>query len=248
MPDKEKLNIHQKILKIADAAGVLRKTKEGFGYRYVPEEEIQAKVTANMQRLGVMLYCEITPGTLKVTPHTYEKLDKKTKQVVPVNEIIVSADTVYTWVNVDNPEDKLIIPWAFVGQMEDASMASGAGLTYFNRYFLMKTLQLATTEADPDNYRSKQKEAESYEDDKKKKEELEALNKAKTEVKNMGSELINAGISKETVMDIVGKHNNGNKNPSSITSVDICDAILKEFKDATQQSKTTKKTIKENKQ
>lgn len=78
-------------------------------------------------------------------------------------------------------------------------------------------------------------------------EELEALNKAKTEVKNRGSELINAGISKETVMEIVGKHNNGNKNPSSITSVDVCDAILKEFKEATQQ-KTTKKTTKENKQ
>ena len=44
MPDTEKLNIHQKILKIADAAGVLQKTKAGFNYRYVPEEEIQAKV------------------------------------------------------------------------------------------------------------------------------------------------------------------------------------------------------------
>lgn len=87
----------------------------------------------------------------------------------------------------------------------------------------------------------------SDEQKKAKAEELEALNKAKTEVKNMGSELINSGISKETVMEIVGKHNNGNKNPSSITSVDICDAILKEFKEVTQ-PKTTKKTTKENKQ
>lgn len=30
MPDTEKLNIHQKILKIADAAGVLQKTKSGY--------------------------------------------------------------------------------------------------------------------------------------------------------------------------------------------------------------------------
>lgn len=78
-------------------------------------------------------------------------------------------------------------------------------------------------------------------------EELEALNKAKTEVKNVGSELINAGISKETVMDIVGKHNNGNKNPSSIASIEVCEAILKEFKETTQ-TKTTKKVTKENKQ
>ena len=63
MPDTEKLNIHQKILKIADAAGVLQKTKAGFNYRYVPEEEIQAKVTACMQKYGVMLYPSIVPTT-----------------------------------------------------------------------------------------------------------------------------------------------------------------------------------------
>lgn len=258
MPDKEKLNIHQKILKIADAAGVLQKTKSGFNYKYVPEEEIQAKVTACMQKYGVMLYPSLVPGTLTVEPYTYQKPKTKTVKdekgkstvvdyTIPVNEVIVKAEVSYLWVNTDNPEDKMESRWAYIGQMEDASQAFGAGATYGNRYYLMKALQLATTEADPDNYRSKQKEAESYEDDKKKKEELEALNKAKTEVKNMGSELINAGISKENVMDIVGKHNNGNKNPSSIASIEVCEAILKEFKETTQ-TKTTKKVTKENKQ
>lgn len=258
MPDKEKLNIHQKILKIADAAGVLQKTKSGFNFKYVPEDEIQAKVTACMQKYGVMLYPSLVPGTLTVEPYTYQKPKTKTVKdekgkntvidyTIPVNEVIVKAEVSYLWVNTDNPEDRMESRWAYIGQMEDASQAFGAGATYGNRYYLMKALQLATTEADPDNYRSKQKEAESYEDDKKRKEELEILNKAKTEVKDAGSELINSGISKETVMEIVGKHNNGNKNPSSITSVEVCDAILKEFKEATQQ-KTTKKTTKENKQ
>ena len=63
--NNETLNIHQKILKIADAAGVLRRSKDAYGYKYVPEEEIQAKVTAVMQKLGVMLYQKIVPGTLK---------------------------------------------------------------------------------------------------------------------------------------------------------------------------------------
>ncbi len=246
MPD-EKLNIHQKLLKIADAAGVLRKTKEGFGYRYVPEEEIQAKVTANMQKLGVMLYSEIVPGTLKVLPYSYEKFDKKLKQIVPVNEIIVSADSVYTWVNTENPEDKIVIPWSFVGQMEDAAQSMGSGLTYSNRYFLMKALQLATTEDDPDNYRSKQKAAENYEEDKKQRELTEALNKAKTEVKDMGTVLINKGIPKETVMGIVGKYNGGNKNPSSITSVEVCNSVIKDFEKALKEKSKIKET-KEDKQ
>ncbi|MBE5733985.1 MAG: hypothetical protein E7347_02925 [Clostridiales bacterium] len=55
--EKENLNIHQKLLKIADMAGVLQKNKAGFNYKYVTEEEIQAKITAGMQKYGVRLRC-----------------------------------------------------------------------------------------------------------------------------------------------------------------------------------------------
>lgn len=65
---EKELNLHQKLLKIADAAGILQKSKSGFNYKYVPEEEIQAKVTACMQKYGVMLYHSIVPGTLHITP------------------------------------------------------------------------------------------------------------------------------------------------------------------------------------
>lgn len=247
MPNTEKLNIHQKLLKIADAAGVLQKTKDGYGYRYVPEEEVQAKVTANMQKLGVMLYVEITPGTLKVVPYTYEKYDKKEKKLVPVNEVIVSADTIYTWVDTENPADKVVVPWGFVGQMEDASFAMGGGLTYSNRYFLMKALQLATTEDDPDSYRTKQKEAESYEETKIAKAAAEELEKAVKEVVTKGSALMSAGHKKEEIMAIVGKHNNGNQNPSSIKTLDICAAVMKDFKALEKPAKAPEKPTEEKK-
>lgn len=169
MPDTEKLNIHQKILKIADAAGVLQKTKSGYNYKYVPEEEIQAKVTACMQKYGVMLYHSIVQGTLRVQPYTYEKYDAKLKANKTVNEFVVTADSVYKWVNAETPGEYIEVPWALVGQMEDASQAFGAAETYCNRYFLMKSLQLATSEADPDEYRSKQKEAEGYDQEKEQK-------------------------------------------------------------------------------
>lgn len=260
MPE-EKLNIHQKLLKIADMAGVLRKNKDGFNYKYVTEDEIQAKITAGMQKYSVMLYPSLVPGTLVVMPYHYDKA--KTKKVervnengkkiteivdytVPVNEIIVHAEVLYKWVDAETPTDTVECHWAYIGQMEDASQAFGAGATYGNRYYLMKALQLATTEDDPDNYRSKQKAAENYEDDKKQRELAEALNKAKTAVKDMGTELINKGISKETVMDIVGKHNNGNKNPSSITSVEVCNLVLEDFKKALNE-KSKAKATKENK-
>ena len=224
------LNIHQKILKIADAAGILQKTKAGFNYKYVPEEEIQAKVTANMQKYGVMLYHFIRPGSLQLLPYTYQKFDKKANKEIPVNEVIVHADTVYLWVNTDNPEEKLEIPWIIIGQMEDASQAFGAAETFCNRYFLMKSLQLATTEADPDNYRSKQKEAESYETAKLQQKEKETLATAVKEVVDCGTKLMKSGIKKDIIMGIVGKYNGGNQNPSSIKSLEICAAVMKDFK------------------
>ena len=231
--ERTEMNIHQKILKIADAAGILQKTKTGFNYKYVPEEEIQAKVTAGMQKYGVMLDQSIVPGTLQVMPYTYQKTKDKT-----INEFIVHADTIYTWVNVDKPEETVEVPWVLVGQMEDASQAFGAAETYCNRYFLMKSLQLATSEADPDNYRSKQKEAENYDDEK-------VLNAAVKEVVAMGSQLIKSGIAKDEVMGIVGKYNNGNQNPSSIKSIEVCTAVMKEFETlAANKPATTKKTTK----
>ena len=42
---EKELNLHQRLLKIANIAGALQRTKEGYGYRYVPEEDIQALIT-----------------------------------------------------------------------------------------------------------------------------------------------------------------------------------------------------------
>ena len=228
-------------MKIADAAGVLQKTKSGYNYKYVPEEEIQAKVTACMQKYGVMLYHSIVQGTLRVQPYTYEKYDAKLKANKTVNEFVVTADSVYKWVNAETPGEYIEVPWALVGQMEDASQAFGAAETYCNRYFLMKSLQLATSEADPDEYRSKQKEAEGYDQEKEQKAAAEELAKAVKEILDKGSELIKKGFAKEEVMAVVGKYNNGNSNPSSIKSIEICAAVMAEFAEL-EKSKASKKS------
>lgn len=220
MATTKDMTLHQKILKIADMAGVLQKSKSGYSYKYVPEEDIQAKVTAGLQKYGIMLYNSIVPGTLKVTPISYEKYDAKLKANKPVNEVIVSADMTYTWVNADNPDERVETTWAFVGQMEDAAQAMGAGLTYANRYYLMKQLQLATTESDPDNYRSKQKETEDYELAKKVKQVVDA-----------GVLLMKNGVDKAEMMGIVAAYNNGNGNPSAIPTVEICEQILAAFEE-----------------
>lgn len=216
----EVLNLHQKLLKIANMAGALQRTRAAYGYKYVPEEDIQAKVTAGMQRYGVMLYHSIVPGTLRVIPITYTNKSNKT-----CNEVIVHADTTYTWVNVNNPEEKIENSWVFVGQMEDAAQAFGAAETYANRYFLMKSLQLATTESDPDNYRSKQKEAEDFEEAARAKNLKDAI----AQVVSKGSALIKSGVDKTVIASTVAKYNGGESNPSTITSEEICAKINEEL-------------------
>ena len=70
----------------------------------------------------------------------------------------------WSWVDNDNPEERIDVEWALVGQQGDASQAFGSGLTYSNRYFLLKFFNIATPDADPDAFRSKQRAAETAED------------------------------------------------------------------------------------
>jgi len=229
--DVKQMNVYEKLLKIADMAGVLQKNKSGYNYKYVTEDEIQAKITAGMKKYHVMLLPSIRPDTLKVFPHQYVKFDKKLKQDVNVNEVIVSCEVEYTWTNADKPEETIKCGWAYVGQMEDASQALGAGMTYGNRYYLMKALQMATTEDDPDNYRSKQKQAENFEEEQRIKEEKKALEQAIALVSELGKTLIQNGTPKEKIVEIVAELNNGNGNPNSIKTMEIAQAVEEKFKE-----------------
>lgn len=167
MPQENSLNIYQKLAKIRKPVEVIQKNKAGYGYRYVTEDLILAKITGLMDKLGVSLIPNIVPGTTRVEPYTYTKT-KVSKNGQPltetVNEILVSADTEWHWVNNDNPEDRIVVPWSLVGQQSDASQAFGSGLTYSSRYFMLKYFNIATSDDDPDNWRSLQKEAENTED------------------------------------------------------------------------------------
>lgn len=160
MADKEikDMSLVQKLAGIRKMVEVIRKNKSNYKGKYVAEEEILARVTAGMDKYHLLLYPSIVPRTLEVIPYNYvkTKYTKDGKKLEDtVNEVIIKADMIFTWVNVDDPTDTMEVPWLLVGQQEDVSQAAGSGLTYLNRYFLLKFFQSATTEDDPDNWRSK---------------------------------------------------------------------------------------------
>ena len=160
------MNIYEKLAEVRKLVEVMQRDARAYGYNYVKEEDLLAKITVGMNTYGLTLLPGICPGTTEVSPYTYTKTKTvKNGQTYDehVNEILVSADMTYTWVDNESGET-IFVPWAMVGQQSDASQAFGSGLTYANRYFLLKYFQVATPNDDPDNWRSKQKEAEAEQD------------------------------------------------------------------------------------
>lgn len=163
----EQLNIYQKLAKIRKQVEVIQKNKSGYGYKYVTEDEILAKISVFMDRYGLSLFPSIVGETTSVEPYTYKKTKATQKGDIYEennNEILVSADMTWMWVNNENPEERVVVPWVLVGQQSDASQAFGSGLTYASRYFLLKFFNVATPDSDPDNFRGKQRAAEVAED------------------------------------------------------------------------------------
>jgi hypothetical protein len=161
------MNIYQKLAEIRKTVEVMKRDAKGFGYTYLKEETILARITVGMKKHGLSLLPAIVPGTLSVNPYSYKKTKTTPKGDIyeeNVNEVVTSADMVWTWVNNDDPGERIDVPWAMVGMQSDGSQSFGSGLTYASRYFLLKFFSIATSADDPDAFRGKQREAELEED------------------------------------------------------------------------------------
>ena len=163
----EQLNLYQKLAKIRAISDVVAKDKRGYNYTYADITAILANVTAGMKRYGVSLIPSVVPGTFaveqNVTVNTkFDKTGKAYEQ--KTTEMLTRAEMLFTWVNDENPEEKIIVPWIVVGSQADPSQAFGSSLTYCTRYFMTEYFQIAQPDSDVDAYRSKQKEAEVSED------------------------------------------------------------------------------------
>lgn len=164
---EEKLNLIQKLAKIRAISDVAQKNKKGYNYTYADITAILANVTAGMKKYGVSLIPYIVPGTSEICQNVVvnTKFDKTGKAYdQTTTEMLYKADMVYKWINDDNPEEYIEVPWFVTGSQSDPSQAMGSGLTYTERYFLTNYFQIANPETDVDAYRSKQKEAEASED------------------------------------------------------------------------------------
>ena len=215
--DVKKLTLQQKLRKIGEMAAALQKTKEGYGYKYVPESDVLNVVSAGLNKYGLNCVPSIRPETVKVERFSYTKI--KNGKEIPISETMVTGSIDYTFYDIYSGES-LLVPWTFVANMEDGAQAFGSALTYANRYFFCKFFQIATVEDDPDEYRKKQKENENY-------EERKQLDEIKSEIIKNASFALSKGVDRSAIYDGIKKLNGGNQNPSSITDIKVGESIMK---------------------
>lgn len=219
-----KQNLYEKLAEIGEAVKILKKDKSGYGYTYVEEADILARIQGKMKEKKVSLVPRITPGTTHWTPRDYIKdaKDKTGKMYdAKVNEGVVEGEMMFTWVNNDDPTETIEIPWYFVGQQSDASQAYGSALTYASRYFLLRYFNIATSN-DPDALIAK-----------KKKEEAEREKKILDDLIAQVRDRLNAVAAADEkaipkLQEIVKKHA-GSKEIKSIKSPEVAAAILEEL-------------------
>ena len=66
----EQMNIYQKLARIRKQVEVIQKNKSGYGYKYVSEDEILAKISVFMDKYGLSLIPNIKQGSTIVSPYT----------------------------------------------------------------------------------------------------------------------------------------------------------------------------------
>lgn len=139
--------IYEKLQKIHSKVTYIQKSQSGSQYTYAGSSDVLGQVHGLMDEEHLLLIPRI------VDQHTEISTNKKGSQVV-----FTELQLTMTWVNSDNPEEKIECPWYAQGFDTAGEKGVGKALTYGEKYFLLKFFNIATDNADPDSF---QKNVES---------------------------------------------------------------------------------------
>lgn len=142
------MNLHQKLVEIRKEIDSFTKDTKGFNYSYVSGSQVLSKIQKKMNELNVLLYPKM--NRLEHSTFDYTTWNKTRKQMEEKTDFVISGEMTYVWQNADNPEETIEVSWGVFGQQDDISKAYGSGLTYSERYFLLKFFNAPTDDDDPD--------------------------------------------------------------------------------------------------
>lgn len=145
---KESLSLWQKLVEVRKSVTYLQKESKGNQYNYVGSSQVLAAVRGRMDELGILLIPSIRD--VKVT--TGEHINSKgNKSALYFTELFMDME----WVNSEKQEESIKVPW--YGQGVDIAGEKGVGkaLTYAEKYFILKSFNIATDKDDPDAFQQK---------------------------------------------------------------------------------------------
>lgn len=128
--EKQKMNLHQKIVVVRKEVLYLQKEAQGYKYSYATEGAIFDKIRPAMDKLNVLLEIELPE--------------------IIFDGNFVRAKVIFTWVDADCPTDKIEKTMIMIEAIKDFDIKKCGGiLTYAMKYFLFKFLTIETGN-DPD--------------------------------------------------------------------------------------------------
>ena len=105
------MNIYEKLVEIKKDIKGFNKDTKGFGFEYVSGSQVLRAVRGKMNELGVLLIPSVDYDTM-----SWEKHEYVTKKGEKKLDFIVTMKMNYTWVNAEDPNDKIVVPWVCMGQ------------------------------------------------------------------------------------------------------------------------------------
>jgi len=163
-------NLYQKLLEVRKQVQYIKKSADGYKFKYASEGDILSAIRPMMDEQGVWLEMEML------------SMKEVECQSIVQGKVVTSqglrVEFEFKWVNCEKPEE-VIVKHMAVQDAETCIKTIGSLYTYANRYFLYKFFSVATDKDDPDAVENKQKKIVSAYEEPKVEERIteeEALN------------------------------------------------------------------------
>lgn len=146
----KKLTLFEKLSLITAEIGVVEKNlkvqvNKNSSYKAVSERDVLDAVKPIEHKYRVYSY----PASRQIVDRdTLVKESEYNGQVTRTNTLFMRVETVYCFVNIDNPEER-IETTVYGDGLDTGDKATGKAMTYADKYALMKAYKLSTGD-DPD--------------------------------------------------------------------------------------------------
>lgn len=139
----EKLNIFQKLVEVRKTVEYLKKDTEGYQFKFVSSSQTLGSLRKAMDEYNLLL-----------VPSIFETEIRDHQTSKGSHEYFTAIKIKFTWINADQPEEKIECDW--IGQgLDSGEKGVGKACTYAEKYFLLKFFNIATDKDDPDKFQDK---------------------------------------------------------------------------------------------